>query len=98
MLKHIGKGDMVITLDVTGKQWDTFELAQQLQHWREAARDVCLLIGGPDGLGRECLERANQHWSLSKLTLPHPLVRILLAEQLYRALTICQGHPYHRSG
>jgi 23S rRNA (pseudouridine1915-N3)-methyltransferase len=59
-------------------------------------RDIVLLIGGPDGLSDACLQKAEQRWSLSGLTLPHPLVRVLLAEQLYRAWTLLSGHPYHR--
>lgn len=96
MLAQITANDHVIALDVLGKQWNTQELAKQLQHWRELARDICLLIGGPEGLAQSCLEKADEQWSLSKLTLPHPLVRVLLAEQLYRAWSIICGHPYHR--
>jgi 23S rRNA (pseudouridine1915-N3)-methyltransferase len=59
-------------------------------------KDICLLIGGPDGMSDEVMARANQRWSLSNLTLPHPLVRIVMAEQVYRAWTILQGHPYHK--
>ena len=59
-------------------------------------KDICLLIGGPDGMSDEVMARANQRWSLSNLTLPHPLVRIVMAEQVYRAWTILQNHPYHK--
>lgn len=96
MLAAIPDGSHVIALDVTGKQRGTPELAAALEQWLGGGRDVCLLVGGPDGLAPACLRRARERWSLSPLTLPHPLVRILLAEQLYRAWSIVQNHPYHR--
>ena len=97
ILKHIGKQDRVVALDVLGKSMSTESLATQLANWQMNGQDICLLIGGPDGLSAECLQRADTKWSLSDLTLPHPLVRVLLMEQLYRAWTINQNHPYHRS-
>ena len=96
MLKAIGEHDHVIALDVLGKPWSTKQLAEKLQHWQLSGDNFSLLVGGPDGLAPECLKQANSKWSLSALTLPHPLVRILLAEQIYRAGTINAGHPYHR--
>ena len=87
----------VVSLDVQGKNWTTDQLSEQLQSWLADGRDVSLLVGGPDGLSAACKQRASQSWSLSALTLPHPLVRIMLAEQLYRAWTILQNHPYHRA-
>jgi 23S rRNA (pseudouridine1915-N3)-methyltransferase len=96
MLKAIGKHDHVIALDVLGKPWSTEQLAGKLQQWQLSGDNFSLLVGGPDGLAPECLKRANSKWSLSALTLPHPLVRILLVEQIYRAGTINAGHPYHR--
>jgi 23S rRNA (pseudouridine1915-N3)-methyltransferase len=96
IIKAIPAGDKVIALDVLGKRLSTEQLAQQLEDWQMSGDNYSLLIGGPDGLSRECLERADRRWSLSDLTLPHPLVRILLAEQLYRAWTITVNHPYHR--
>lgn len=87
----------VIALDERGKQQTTLRLAEQMRGWMQGGRDIALLVGGPDGLSRECKQRAEQHWSLSKLTLPHPLVRVFLAEQLYRAWSVTQGHPYHRA-
>ena len=96
MLKAIGERDQVIALEVTGKPWSTEDLAMKLQHWQGSGDNVSLLVGGPDGLAPGCLARANSRWSLSALTLPHPLVRIVLAEQLYRAWSINAGHPYHR--
>jgi len=86
----------VVALDVNGKQWSTEQLSGQLDSWLGDGRDVALLVGGPDGLSEKCKTIASTHWSLSKLTLPHPLVRVLLAEQIYRAWTILKGHPYHR--
>ncbi|ALP52039.1 50S rRNA methyltransferase [Candidatus Tenderia electrophaga] len=86
----------VIALDEGGKQWTTLHLAEQMQGWMQDGRDIALLVGGADGLSHGCKQRAEQRWALSKLTLPHPLVRVLLAEQLYRAWSVTQGHPYHR--
>lgn len=97
ILKAIGEKDFVVALDVFGKSMSTTLLASNLAKWQMDGHDVSLLIGGPDGLSADCLDRANMHWSLSDLTLPHPLVRILLMEQLYRAWTINANHPYHRN-
>jgi 23S rRNA (pseudouridine1915-N3)-methyltransferase len=96
MLAAIGEYDRVIALDVLGKAWSTEKLAGELRDWQLEGDNISLLVGGPDGLAEPCLQRANQRWSLSALTLPHPLVRIVLAEQLYRAWTINSNHPYHR--
>ncbi|HSG10450.1 MAG TPA: 23S rRNA (pseudouridine(1915)-N(3))-methyltransferase RlmH [Gammaproteobacteria bacterium] len=97
MLAAIPRDCEVIALDVTGKSWSTETLAVRLDEWLGSGRDVALLVGGPDGLDASCLARASHRWSLSELTFPHALVRILVAEQLYRAWTLRQGHPYHRS-
>jgi 23S rRNA (pseudouridine1915-N3)-methyltransferase len=97
LLKVIGDQDFVVALDVLGRSMSTEKLAANLADWQMNGRDICLLIGGPDGLSSECLARANMCWSLSDLTMPHPLVRIVLMEQLYRAWTINANHPYHRS-
>ncbi|MHB1056775.1 MAG: 23S rRNA (pseudouridine(1915)-N(3))-methyltransferase RlmH [Rhodanobacter sp.] len=86
----------VIVLDGRGSIWSSEELAGQLSRWRMAGRDLAFLIGGPDGHAPDVLARADQRWSLGPLTLPHMLVRLVLAEQLYRATTIMAGHPYHR--
>ncbi len=96
MLALIPQADKVIALEVTGKAWGTEKLAGELQQWQREGDNITLLVGGPDGLASECQARANQQWSLSALTLPHPLVRIVLAEQLYRAWAINNNHPYHR--
>lgn len=87
----------VVALDGRGKPWSSEELAEQLAKWRMAGRDLAFLIGGPDGHADKVLARADQRWSLGPLTLPHMLVRLVLAEQLYRATTIMAGHPYHRA-
>ncbi|KPQ19253.1 23S rRNA (pseudouridine(1915)-N(3))-methyltransferase RlmH [Halomonas sp. HL-93] len=86
----------LVALEVSGKAWTTEQLAEQADHWRLQSQDVVLLVGGPDGLDPHVSAMAHQQWSLSPLTLPHPLVRIMLAEQLYRAWTLLVGHPYHR--
>ena len=96
ILKALSRGDHVIALAVAGKPWSTEQLAENLREWQGSGNNISLLIGGPDGLDKNCLERANQQWSLSTMTLPHPLVRVMLIEQLYRAWSINAGHPYHR--
>ncbi len=96
MLEALPKHALVITLDVTGQRWDTEQLAQQLDSWTHEGRDIALLIGGPEGLAPACRAQAERSWSLSPLTFPHPLVRIIVAEQLYRATTILKRHPYHK--
>ena len=97
ILAAIPRDTHVIALDGRGKTWSSEELAAQLGQWRMAGRDLAFLIGGPDGHAPEVLARAEQRWSLGPLTLPHMLVRLVLAEQLYRATTIAAGHPYHRA-
>ncbi|MAA64647.1 MAG: 23S rRNA (pseudouridine(1915)-N(3))-methyltransferase RlmH [Alteromonadaceae bacterium] len=96
-LAALGKSDRVIALEVGGRAWSTEKLASSLESWQMDGRDISFLVGGPDGLAPACRERADQLWSLSPLTLPHPLVRVILAEQLYRAWTITRNHPYHRA-
>lgn len=96
MLATVGKGNRIVTLDIPGAPWQTPMLAQQLERWKQDGRDVSLLIGGPEGLAPACKTAAEQSWSLSPLTLPHPLVRVLVAESLYRAWSITTNHPYHR--
>lgn len=96
LLAALPRGCLTIALDERGKGWSTRDLARRLDEWQTEGRDVALLVGGPDGLSGACLERADLRWSLSPLTLPHALVRVVLAEQIYRAWTLLQGHPYHR--
>lgn len=96
LLAKIPDGARVIALDGRGKPWRTEDLAQQLEHWQMDGRPVALLIGGASGLDDRVLAAAEQRWSLGPLTLPHMLVRVLLAEQLYRAWSVTTGHPYHK--
>ncbi len=96
LLRRARGADRMIALDQSGRQWTTEQLAEQMRNWLEHDPQVALLIGGADGLADICRQRADSVWSLSRLTLPHGLVRVVLAEQLYRAWTILEGHPYHR--
>jgi 23S rRNA (pseudouridine1915-N3)-methyltransferase len=96
MLATLPRGAHVVALTETGKQWSTLELSARLRAWIGAGAPLALLLGGPDGLGEACLERAAERWALSRLTLPHGLARIAVAEALYRAWTVIEGHPYHR--
>jgi 23S rRNA (pseudouridine1915-N3)-methyltransferase len=84
-------------LDVTGKQLSTETFADMVQDWQQQSRDIAIIIGGPDGVSGELLTAASQRLSLSRLTFPHPLVRVILLEQLYRAWSILNNHPYHRA-
>ena len=97
LLSSVPKGSKVVALDVLGKSWSTEQLSKQLGGWMQQGSDLTLMVGGPEGLHSDCLKAASQHWSLSALTFPHPLVRIILAEQLYRAVSLLRGHPYHRA-
>ena len=97
LLDVLPSGCLCIALDESGRSWTTRQLADRIDGWLGNGRDVALLVGGPDGLGGECLQRAELRWSLSPLTLPHALVRVLVAEQIYRAWSLLQGHPYHRA-
>jgi 23S rRNA (pseudouridine1915-N3)-methyltransferase len=89
--------ETVVPLDERGHQWSTLELARWLEQQQASGRDLTFIIGGPDGLGPEVLKRGARAWSLSRLTLPHALVRVLLVEQIYRAASVLAGHPYHRA-
>jgi len=97
LLKALPDGNLAVALDVRGRPWSTEQLADELTRWLGSGSDVALLVGGPDGLSNACLARAERRWSLSPLTFPHPLVRVILAEQIYRAWSITKGHPYHRA-
>jgi len=96
MLKAIPKGCRVIALEIDGPAWSTQQLARKMAGWLEAGGDLALLVGGPEGLAESCRQRADGRWSLSPLTLPHPLVRVVISEQIYRALSLLRNHPYHR--
>ena len=97
ILAALPKEALVVALDVKGKNVSTEQLAEKMSEWMFAGRDIALLVGGPDGLDEECLRLAQWKWSLSALTFPHPIVRVILAEQLYRAWSVTQNHPYHRA-
>jgi 23S rRNA (pseudouridine1915-N3)-methyltransferase len=96
LLGAVPNGAHVVVLDGRGKPFSSAELAVQLARWRMQSKDLAFLIGGADGLSAAVLQRADQQWSLGPLTLPHPLVRVLVAEQLYRAASQLGNHPYHR--
>lgn len=96
MLAAIPKGCRVIALEIEGKSWSTKQLSAQLQNWMQGGQDIALMVGGPEGLANDCIQRADGKWSLSPLTLPHPMVRVIVAEQLFRAWSILNNHPYHR--
>lgn len=87
----------VVALDGRGRGYTSEQLAQRLEHWRGQGRDLAVLIGGPEGHAPEVLARADERWSLGPLTLPHMLVRLIAAEQLYRAAALLANHPYHRA-
>ena len=97
LLKAVPDRSRIIALDVGGRQWSTLELARTMGDWMQDGRDVALLVGGPEGLDSACLKAAERRWSLSALTFPHPLVRVIVAEQVYRAWSVIEGHPYHRA-
>ncbi len=96
MLARVSAADRVIALDGRGQPWSSEVLAKQLAGWRMDGRNLVFLIGGADGLAPALLDRAELRWSLGTLTLPHMLVRVIVAEQLYRAMCQLSGHPYHR--
>jgi 23S rRNA (pseudouridine1915-N3)-methyltransferase len=96
MLRAILPASHVVSLGVSGRPWTTEQLAKRLRHWTTLGAPVCLLVGGPDGLSAGCEARAVERWSLSPLTFPHGLVRVIVAEALYRAWSLNEGHPYHR--
>jgi 23S rRNA (pseudouridine1915-N3)-methyltransferase len=97
MVKALPTGARVIALEVGARVWTTEQLALELGRRLGEGRDLALLVGGPEGLAESCRARAHDRWSLSSLTFPHQLVRVILAEQLYRAWSLLQGHPYHRA-
>ena len=96
ILQAIPSTHKKIMLEVKGKSWSTEQLSQHIADWRMNGDNISFVIGGPDGLSDACLAQADAKWSLSNLTLPHPLVRVVFIEQLYRAWTILQNHPYHK--
>lgn len=97
VLAALPKGAQAVALDGRGKAWTSEQLAQRLEHWRTQGRDLAFLIGGPEGHASDVLTRADERWSLGPMTLPHMLVRLVVAEQLYRAAALLANHPYHRA-
>ena len=97
ILARLDPSEQAVLLDERGRQLRSKALAEKLGDWQSDGRDLCFIIGGPDGVSEACRQRADFTWSLSQLTLPHGLARVLLAEQLYRAWSLQAGHPYHRS-
>lgn len=96
MLKAVARSARIVTLEVEGKLWSTHTLSKRMQAWQHDGRDVAFLIGGPEGLSQACQQASEEKWSLSPLTLPHPMVRVVMAEALFRAWSLLTNHPYHR--
>ena len=96
MLSVIPTNSHIVSLDLKGKSWSTPNLANALKRWQDNGQSVSLLVGGPEGLADAVKKKAKESWCLSPLTFPHPLVRIVIAEQIYRAWSILRNHPYHR--
>ncbi len=96
MIAALAPRSHIVSLDIPGKPWSTEDLAKQLKRWQENAQPVALMVGGPEGLSPQVKAIAQESWSLSPLTFPHPLVRVLVAEQIYRAWSLLNNHPYHR--
>ncbi len=97
ILESLPKKAYIIALDERGKQYTSLEMGQKVGSWQSLGMDVVLIVGGPNGLTDEIRQKANEMWSLSKLTLPHPLVRVFLAETIYRGYSIYANLPYHRA-
>ncbi len=97
LLAAVPKDNLLVVLDVLGKSVSTVKLSSMLENWLQQGQDVSIVIGGPDGLSDELLSQARVKLSLSELTFPHPLVRVILIEQIYRAWSILNNHPYHRA-
>ena len=99
LLDRSGERALIVALDEKGRSWDSEKLAEWVgQHRDDGTSEIAFLVGGPDGHGRDVIERSSVQLSLGAMTLPHGLARVVLVEQLYRVATILSGHPYHRSG
>lgn len=96
IIGKLQRGARAIALDLGGKIWSTEQLAKKLEDWSQVTSHLQFVVGGPDGLSQEVLDRVDERWSLSHLTFPHFLVRVLIAEQVYRALMLNANHPYHK--
>jgi 23S rRNA (pseudouridine1915-N3)-methyltransferase len=97
ILARLASDEQAILLDERGKQMTSKALSTQMSEWQADGRDLCFIIGGPDGVPESVRQRADRMWSMSELTLPHGIARVLLSEQLYRSWSLQAGHPYHRS-
>jgi len=97
VIAAIPKNAYVVLLEGKGRNYSSEQLAGRLESWRQQGRDIAFLIGGPEGHSAEVLAKADEHWSIGALTLPHMLVRLIVAEQLYRAASLLANHPYHRA-
>ena len=97
VLAALPKNAHVVAIDVPGRPLSSEQLAQRMEHWRGQGRDLAFLIGGPEGHAADVVKSANESWSIGPLTLPHMLVRLIVAEQLYRAAAMLANHPYHRA-
>jgi len=97
VIAALPKSAHVVALDGSGKVYSSEQLAQRMEHWRQQGRDLAFLIGGPEGHAPDVLASAHETWSLGPLTLPHMIVRLVVAEQLYRAMSLLTNHPYHRA-
>ena len=97
LLAAAGRSAVIVALHEAGQCWTTQRLAREFERWMSESADPCLLIGGPDGLSADVLSAATLQWSLSRLTLPHALARVVVVEALYRASSLLSGHPYHRA-
>lgn len=95
--RRLKSQELIVALDIDGKTVSTENIADALSSWQAEGAKVAFIIGGPDGLHPTLKARASARWSLGRITLPHPLIRVILAEQLYRAWSINAGHPYHRA-
>lgn len=96
MLAALPSSVTAVTLDLSGKPWSTEDLAKALKRWQDRGQNVALLVGSPEGLADVVRQRSDESWCLSNLTFPHPLVRVIVAEQIYRAWSLLRNHPYHR--
>ena len=97
VIAALPKSAHVVALDGGGKMYSSEQLAQRMEHWRQQGRDLAFLIGGPEGHAPDVIASAHETWSLGPLTLPHMIVRLVVAEQLYRAMSLLTNHPYHRA-
>lgn len=97
LIAAVPQNSLMIALDEHGQEFNTFELTRKMSVWYQEQQDITLIVGGPDGLAPLVIESAYLVWSLSRLTLPHQLVKIIIIEQIYRAWSIMNNHPYHRN-